>query len=215
MNCRAVLFDMDGVLCDSEPYHVQAFIILFKRYGIRLTKKDTAEIFGRLDEHIIKDVCHRKKMRCTIARMGKEKRKIVVDIMRKKTIPVFPGVKELISRCRGTYRVGLATSSSKQEYEAVLRKTGLRRAFHKILGREDVRTHKPSPEVYRKLCAQLGCTPAQCVVIEDSIAGVEAAKRAKMRCIAVTNSFPAHKLRLADLIVKQLDDARVWEFLQC
>lgn len=213
MTIKAVLFDMDGVLVDSERYHVEAFVELFKRHGVKLTAKDTAGIFGQLDEHIIEDLCKRKKVPCTVAAWGAEKRTIATDLMRKSKMFLFPGVKSMLALVKKKYKVGLATSSSRAEAEIVLLKIGLRNSFDAILTREDVHTHKPSPEIYTKLSERFKCLPEECVVIEDSITGVTAAKRANMRCIAVLNTFPAAKLKEADLVVKRLDDQKVQEFL--
>lgn len=213
MTIKAVFFDMDGVLVDSERYHIDAFVELFKRHGIALTKKDTAGIFGRLDEHIIEDLCKKKKIKCDIDEWGKEKRLIATDLMRRNKMSLFPGVKSLLVAVKKKYKVGLATSSSRQEAEIVLLKVGLRNSFDAILTREDVKTHKPSPEVYLKLCERFKLTPQDCVVIEDSIAGVTAAKKAGMRCIAVLNSFPTSKLSEADFIVRRLDERKVHDYL--
>lgn len=212
MTIKAVFFDMDGVLVDSERYHIEAFIELYKRHGITLTAKDTKDIFGRLDEHIIADLCKTKKVKCDIDAWGKEKRLIATDLMRRNKIFLFPGVKSLMAAVKKKYKVGLATSSSRAEAELVLLKVGLRNSFDAILTREDVQTHKPSPEIYRKLCERFKLEPADCVVIEDSIAGLTAAKRAGMRCIAVLNSFTSSKLKEADLIVKRLDEQKVHDY---
>jgi HAD superfamily hydrolase (TIGR01509 family) len=212
---KAVLFDMDGVLSDSEPYHVRAFRELFRKHGIRLTSQDTRDIFGRLDEHIIRDFCRKKGIYCPIYQWGREKRKIAVKIMRKSRLPSFPGAKDLVKCASKKFKIGIGTSSSYDEIKVVLDKLSLRKYFDAIMGREDVRTHKPSPELYRKLAGKLKVRPHECIVVEDSVAGVEAAKRAKMFCIAVTNSFPASKLRKADLIVDSLKDSRVWSLIGC
>lgn len=212
---KAVLFDMDGVLSDSEPHHVRAFKELFRRHGVILSKKDTADIFGKLDEHIIRDLCKKNHIRCDVKKWYWEKRRIVVSYLRKSRIPSFPDAIKLVKHVAKKYMVGIGTSSSHEEIDIVLKRLGIRKYFDVILGREDARFHKPHPEIYLKLAKRLRVRPSECVVIEDSICGVESAKRAGMGCIAVLNSFPASKLKKADLIVKSLTDKRVWEFLTC
>ncbi len=212
---KAVLFDMDGVLSDSEPHHIKAFKELFRRHGIKLTNKDTTDIFGRFDDDIIRDLCKKKKVKCNVNRWYLEKREIVVSLLKKLPIPSFPDAIGLVKRVSKSYKVGIGTSSSREEINVVLKKLNIKKYFDVILGREDVRQHKPSPELYIKLAKKLRVNPSECVVIEDSVAGVEAAKRAKMKCIAVLNSFPASKLKKADLIVKQLTDKRVRRLLGC
>ncbi len=210
---KAVLFDMDGVLSDSEPHHVRAFRELFRRHGIILTNKDTSTIFGKLDEDIIRDLCKNKKIKCDVKKWYWEKRKIVVSYLKKSRIPSFPDAIALVKRVAKHFKIGVGTSSSHEEIDIVLKRLGIKRHFDVILGREDVRFHKPHPEIYLKLARRLRVKPSECVVIEDSIYGVEAAKRAKMKCIAVLNSFPASKLKKADLVVKSLNDKRVRSLL--
>lgn len=210
---KAVLFDMDGVLSNSEPHHVKAFKIFFKKKGIPLSKADVKDIFGRFDDDIIRDLCQKKGVKCNVNKWYWEKRKLVVSLLKKMPIPSFPDAIRLVKRVSKKYKVGIGTSSSREEVNIVLKKLGIREYFDKILGREDVKHHKPSPELYLKLAKKLKAKPSECVVIEDSIAGVTAAKRAGMKCIAVLNSFPKSKLKKADLIVKSLNDKRVTNLL--
>ena len=209
MRVKAVLFDMDGVLCDSEPIHVEAYREMFKSHGVILNKKDTADIFGKLDEHIIADICKKRRLHCDVYAMGREKRDIIPALLRKLPMPVYSYVKPFVVFAKKHAKIGLATSSSRKELEITLQRIRLRKTFKATLGKEDVHTHKPSPEIYRKLAAKLRVKPSECIVIEDSVTGVEAAKRAGIFCVAVLNSFPASKLKKADLIVKNLNDKRL------
>lgn len=213
MTIKAVLFDMDGVLCDSEPIHVAAYIELFKRHGVTLDKKDTNGIFGKLDEHIIANICKRRKINCDVYSLGREKRELIPPLLRKLPMPVYPNVHSFVKFAKKHFKIGLATSSSRNELEITLRRAKLRRFFKTTLGKEDVHTHKPSPEIYRKLAKKLNAKPSECLVIEDSVTGVESAKRAGMFCAAVLNSFPAAKLKKADLIVKNLNDEKLLRLL--
>jgi len=201
---KAILFDMDGVLSNSEPHHIKGLKEVFRRHGKNITNKDLNDIFGKIDEQIIKDICKKKKFSGDIYALGREKREIVVEIMKKSKIPIFPGAKNLVKTLSKLYKLGIGTSSSHPELDVVLGKISLRKYFKEIMGREDVRTHKPSPELYRKLAKRLGAKPSECIVIEDSVTGVEAANRAKIKCIAVTHTFPASKLKNADIIVNNL-----------
>jgi HAD superfamily hydrolase (TIGR01509 family) len=210
---KAVLFDMDGVLSNSEPHHVKAFRIFFKKKGVPLSKEDVKDIFGKFDDDIIRDLCKKKGVKCDVGKWYWEKRKIVVSLLKKLPIPSFPDAIKLVKRVSRKYKVGIGTSSSREEINVVLKTLGIRKYFDKILGREDVKHHKPSPELYLKLAKKLKVKPKDCVVIEDSVVGVESAKRAKMKCIAVLNSFPRSKLKKADLIVKNLNDKRVTALL--
>src|SRR3989344_222064 len=213
MRVKAVLFDMDGVLCDSEPIHVEAYREMFKLHGVILNKKDTADIFGKLDEHIIADICKKRRLHCDVYAMGREKRELIPPLLRKLPMPIYAHVKTFVAFAKKHAKIGLATSSSRKEFKITLQRIGLQNAFKATLGKEDVRTHKPSPEIYRKLAKKLHVRPNECIVIEDSVTGVEAAKRAGMFCVAVLNSFPAVKLKKADMIVKNLNDIRLRRLL--
>ena len=118
---------------------------------------------------------------------------------------LFPGVRELVQRLAGQFPLALVSGALRQEVEFVLARGGLREAFRVIVTAEDVRQGKPHPEGFLKglnLLAQAGTIkPHECMVLEDSVAGVAAAKRAGMFCVAVTNSYPATALQLADVIV--------------
>jgi len=210
---KAVLFDMDGVLSNSEPHHIKAFKIFFKKKGIPFSKADVKDIFGRFDDDIIRDLCKKNGVKCDVNKWYWEKRKIVVSLLKKMPIPSFPDAIELVKKVSKKFKVGIGTSSSHEEVNIVLKRLGIKKYFNAILGREDVKTHKPSPELYLKLAKKLKVKPKDCVVIEDSVAGVTAAKRARMKCIAVLNSFPASKLKKADLVAKNLNDKRVLKYI--
>ena len=213
---KAVLFDMDGVLSNTEPLHLNTFKKLFAERGIMLTDTDVKSVFGKLDEDILRELFKKKGMKENVAVWALRKRKMMIPILKKAKIQAFPGVEKLVKTLAKSYALGLGTSSSHEELDVIMDKLSLKRYFKVIFGREDVEKHKPDPELYQKLCDALNAKPNECVVIEDSVSGIMAAKRAGMRCIAVKNSFPASKLKQADVVVERLDDPRIVRFIaQC
>jgi beta-phosphoglucomutase len=118
----------------------------------------------------------------------------------------FAGVPELIGRLHGEFRLAVASSSWRESIEIVVSAMGLAHCFGALVGKQDVERHKPDPQVFLLAAERLGVEPSACTVIEDSDLGVQAAKAAAMRCIAVTNSLPADRLADADLTLASLED---------
>src|SRR5262249_47385710 len=119
---------------------------------------------------------------------------------------LFPGIAQLIENWAARVPLAIVSGALRQEIAFWLRRDGLRQHFQTVIAAEDVRAGKPDPEGFLKALAALNervrIAPAECLVIEDSLAGIEAAKRAGMFCVAVTNSYTAKELQAADVIVQ-------------
>ncbi len=204
---KAVIFDLDGVLIDSKAIHLNVLEQLLRRKGINLTKEELREAFGFTVEKNIETFCKSRGLNCPIKEWADEKRAIVVKKL--KDAKPFPGTEEFLKYAKSKCKVALASSSTIPEMRAALK--GLENYFDVIVTREDVKKPKPDAEIYKTVAKKLKLKPSECIVIEDSVAGVESAKRAGMFCIAVLNSFPAKELKAADFIVKGLDDSRLKE----
>lgn len=202
---RGVVFDLDGVLVDSEALHVEAWRVLFARRGIALSDEEYAQGVGMADVDWLVWLFARRGLPGDTAPWREEKRGIFQDILAANVRP-FPGVVELVRRLRPRFRLGVASNSWRQNIETVLAALKVADCFDALVGAEDVTHHKPHPEAYQRIAARLGLPPAACVVIEDSPLGIQAAKAAGMRCIGITNSLPAERLTEADQIVTTLAD---------
>ncbi|OYT31550.1 phosphatase [Candidatus Woesearchaeota archaeon] len=207
---KAVLFDLDGVIVDSRRAHVLSFQKVLKEKGVSISFSELKKFFGVLDVDIFKRLIKKKKIKASALELSKKRRKIASSFF--KNIKLFSGVKSLLKKLKNKYLIGLATSSSFSKTEFILETFKLKEYFDAVVVREDVKKHKPDPEVYLKLAKKLKVKPEECVVIEDSVAGVEAARRAGMFCVAVLNSFPKKMLH-ADLLVKKLNDKRLLRLL--
>ena len=209
---RAVLFDCDGVIADSEPLHLRAFQEVLAPLEITITPEEyLARYLGLDDRGVFTEA---------LRRHGKPHGRATVDALiatkaagfrrvLEADARIYPGVTELVHAFAGL-PLAVVSGALREEIEIILRHAGLRDAFAVIVAAEDVREGKPDPEGFLRALDALGrigqtIAPAECLVIEDSLAGLEAATRAGMRRLSVTNSYPAAELRgLADLVLPTL-----------
>lgn len=203
---KAVIFDLDGVMIDSEPLHIEAWKVLFARHAIEVAEEEYLHGIGMLDADWIRYLFERRGTQADPEWWQNAKREVYRDILARNIRP-FAGVAALVRRLHREFRLGLASSSWRENLDTVLDAMGLRHCFRVLTGKEDVARHKPDPEAYLRTAQRLGVPPSACTVVEDSILGVRAATAAGMRCIGVTNSLPAERLGEAGLVVASLEDA--------
>lgn len=215
---QAVIFDFNGVIIDDEPLHLALLRRVLGEVGLPLAEEDyAAQYLGRTDR-----ACFALALReAGRARQADDAAFVEQLIARKAELygraigeraSFFPGVQELARRLAEKFPLAVASGALRDEIETVLRRGGIRDCFQAIIAAEDVAHGKPDPEGFLKALAALNAQrataihPGACLVIEDSVAGVAAAGRAGMRCLAVTNSYRAEALRGADWIVRSLLD---------
>jgi HAD superfamily hydrolase (TIGR01509 family) len=210
---RAIIFDYNGVLVDDEPIHMEMLRRVLAAEGITVSDGDYQEKYlgsndracftraledaGRpIDAPLIDELIRRKAALYRRAIDGR-------DIF-------FPGAVALVNQLAASYPLALVSGARREEIEAALARSGIGERFRALIAAEDVARGKPDPEGYLKALAALdadgarGITAAECLVIEDTVAGVAAARRAGMRVLAVTTSYPADALRAADWISASL-----------
>lgn len=204
---RAVVFDLDGVICNTEPLHVRSWQILFARKGIHVPDARIWAGVGIADHEFIARLFRELYIKDEPYAWEIEKRNIYLSLLMQ-DVPEFPGAVNLVKQLSWNWPLAVASSSWREAVEVSLRRLSIRDRFQAVVAREDVRVHKPCPDAYLLAAERLGVAGKDCTAIEDSIAGVAAAKRAGMLCIAVTNSFRADQLTKADLIVSSLKETR-------
>jgi len=198
---QAVIFDMDGVIVDSEPRHERAFLQVVaelgygQRHGLRF-----ADYVGRSDRELWADFVARHHPPVSLEELLARKRARTVAILRREQ-PLFPGVVELVERLAARFPLALASGSERAVVEEVLRLRNLGRFFRATVSSSEVRHGKPAPDTFLRAAELLGVSPAGCWVIEDSKPGVAAALAAGMRVIAIANTHPAGELSRATRVV--------------
>lgn len=206
-----LILDVDGVIADSEAVNARASIKMFHElFGLQGVKhEDFAAGLGRGAEAYVRAAArvHGLQMNdAQVARATQRRQQNFLDILRHEHLPAFPGVLELINAALSDrkWKVAIATSSTRQKSTAVLTAAKVPIAKLMYVCGDDVTRKKPDPELFLVATRKLGLAPAQCVVVEDAPNGVAAAHNAGCKCVAVTNSTAAEKLRAADLIVDRL-----------
>lgn len=218
---RMIVFDCDGVIADNEPVHLRCFQKVLGEEGIPLTEKEYYDVYlGMDDKGCFSAVLTAHGQPVTPSRINDlvERKARYYEETIKRELVLFPGVTSLVKQASHHYRLAVASGALRHEIELILKAAGIREAFKVIVSAEDVSAGKPDPEGFQKALSRINTaspipdpaiTPSECLVIEDSIAGIEAAKAAGMRCLAVTHSYSRDALRQADLIVSSLEGLKL------
>lgn len=212
--------DFNGVVIDDESIQHAAYRDILKADGIEVTDEAYYSRLGMDDKTFVASILEEGGKPAGLDR--------VLEVTTAKTlkwreavsrgVPLFPGIENFIRKTANEFAVGLVSMAKREEIDFVLEKAGLTGCFSIIVSAEEITNCKPDPECYRKAFEQidlvriaqghLPMTHSECVVIEDSPAGVAAGKRADLRVLGVTNTVSANKLRKAgaDWVAKDLDD---------
>lgn len=200
----AAIWDMDGVLVDTGQAHYQSWVEVLAKRGVSLPYEEFSSTFGMNNQSILKMWLGADTPQSEIDRVGDEKETIFRRLVVGRIQPL-PGVVALLEGLRSAgFRQAVASSAPQANIDALLDTTRLRPLFDAVVS-VALLPGKPDPAVFLEAAARLGVPPAQCVVVEDAVAGVEGARRAGMRCIAVTTTNPAGLLQAADLVVDSLE----------
>ncbi|MGH7353150.1 MAG: HAD family hydrolase [Candidatus Rokuibacteriota bacterium] len=194
---RAVVFDMDGVLIDSGAHHREAWRAMLADVGVVPPADFWRLTIGRPSEEAVELLLGRRLPDGEALRLARLKRDHYVRLVRRGLLPIAGAPQFLAALARGDVPRAVGTSASRYDTERLLSELDLRRHFEVIVTSDDVRRGKPDPEVYLQAAEALAVRPEACVVFEDSVVGVHAARAAGMRAIGVTTAHSAAELTAA------------------
>jgi len=199
-----VIFDLDGVLVDSSRLHRESWDVMGKELGFEMTDDLFWRTFGMPNRQILPLLLGRVPDEAEMQKLSDRKEEIYRQLARGRIRPL-PGAVELVREVAADgFRVALGSSTPWSNIDVVLEALGIRDCFEHIVCSDDVTHGKPHPEVFLKAADKLGLPPHKCVVIEDAVVGVQAAKAAGAKCLAVTTTHPAEALSEADRVVPDL-----------
>jgi beta-phosphoglucomutase family hydrolase len=200
---RAVLWDLDGTLVDSADYHWRAWRDTLSREGTSITYEQFLDGFGQKNDRILRKWFGADLTADRIAQLGGDKEAAYRRITEAEGLSPLPGAAPWLAALRQAgWKQAIASSAPRANVDVMLRVSGLDRYFDALVAAEDVSIGKPDPEVFLMAASRLRIEPSRCIVVEDAPAGIEAARRAGMKCIGVTTvtTLPA------DIFVRTLAD---------
>jgi HAD superfamily hydrolase (TIGR01509 family) len=201
---QGVLWDLDGVLVNTGEFHFQAWSQVLPKYGFQITRELFQATFGMNNAGVLSVLFGRTPEPELLAEISDHKEQQFRQTVRGRVQPLV-GVRVCLALLAAEdVRQAIASSAPPANIEVLVNELGLRSYFDAIVSGFDL-PGKPEPTLFLKAARLIGVSPERCVVVEDAIAGVEAAKRAGMKCIAVTTTNPAHALKGADIVVERLD----------
>lgn len=212
MAIKGLIFDLDGTVTLTQQFHAQSFGEVFKRHGLTFTPADDARFSGRgahctfpefFKEHGVELTPQQIEQYCS------EKNEVYSRIIKNAHIVAVPGVENFLRHQRNNgVKIAMATGNRLESAEILLGKVELQEFFKIIVTNNDVKNAKPSPDIFLNAAEKLKLKPEECIVFEDAVNGVMAAKNAHMRCIALVTTTPKEKLLEAgaDLLISSYDD---------
>jgi beta-phosphoglucomutase len=212
---RAIVFDFDGVLANSEPLHLLSYQAVLDELGIALERDEYyTHLLGFDDVMALRTVSERRGQQWSDAKIaGILERKTVIfdDIVASKASSdvLYPEAVPCVRRLAEAMPLGIASGALRHEIAAILRRADLEDCFRFIVAAGETPASKPAPDPYRRAAELHGLPPGQCVAIEDSRWGIVSAKGAGLRCVGITQTYPAAGLPGADAIIDSLDEFTV------
>ena len=216
MGKKAVIFDMDGVIFDTERVYLEIWQSVFEKYGYKMTKELYVNVMGTGRKNVIKTFLENFGDDLPIEKMYEEKDNQLFYIIENQGIPLKKGVKELFSMLKEkNYKIALATSAKRERVEKQIKDKWLKESFDAIVCGDDVEKGKPSPDIFLKAAKKIDVEPENCFVVEDSPAGIKAAFSGGMKGIHVEDLKAADEdiLKYCEKNFKNLQEIK--EYLSC
>ncbi len=214
MPLRAIVFDFDGVIANSEPLHFQAYRDVLAEEAVPLTERDYYERYLGYDDVGVFQALDLERGSWTPARIGElvARKATRLEALERDLSILFPGAAGAVRRASAAMPIAIASGARGEEIRRVLDREGLAACFTAVVAAEDTAVSKPAPDPYLRAVALLApacggrLAAAECVAIEDSHWGLESARAAGLRTVAVTHTYQAAALASADLVIASLDE---------
>ena len=202
-----IIFDMDGVIVDSNPFHKQAWKQFCQKYSYNLSDQEMqTKVFGRTNKEVLEYLLKEKATEDAVETYTDEKEALYRELFAA-TIQPVKGLMDFLKLLKqNRVPVAIATSAPPVNVEFTLKATGTAEFFDTILDCTYVTKGKPDPEIYLKTAAKMGKDPAKCIVFEDSLSGVEAALRAGMKVVGITTTHTAEELANTHLVIDSFEN---------
>lgn len=206
---KAIIFDMDGVLVNSEPFHIEIEKRQFASYKLNISADEHHLYMGVASDVMWREIAGKHTLEVGVEELiGQNKTESIRYFSQLNEIPVMPGLVDVLEKLsQMNYPMAVASSSFHEIIELILERTGLRKYFRQVVSSQEAGKSKPEPDVFLLAARRLGVDPKDCLVIEDSFNGIKAAKAAGMRCIAYEGpgANPANQ-KQADAVIKNFQE---------
>ena len=211
---KAVIFDLDGVIVESEHIHIEAEKQTMLKHGVHITSEELHKYTGTTAKHMFTELIGKYKLNTTFEKTFSEKEEILFKLLKEDTRPTKGIIKLLQKLKQRNIKLAIASSSHRRLINFVLERLNIEASFDSIIGAEDITHSKPNPEIFLKTAEKLVVSPAECCVVEDAALGVEAAKRAGMKCIGYRNPNSGDQdLSKADIAIDDFSKLDIEEML--
>ncbi|MFZ4774851.1 MAG: HAD family hydrolase [Terrimicrobiaceae bacterium] len=204
---KGVIFDWDGVVIDSSAQHEKSWELLAAEIQKPLPAGHFKEGFGKKNQEIIPSLLRWSSDPGEIQMLGDRKEELYRELVREQGVTVLPGARELLSALqKALIPRSVGSSTPRSNLDAIFAATGLDQFFDAVVCGDDVKQGKPAPDVFLLAAEKLGLPPSDCLVIEDAHVGIEAARRAGMKVLAVATTHPLNELGQATAAVQSLSE---------
>ncbi|NMC47658.1 MAG: HAD family phosphatase [Chloroflexi bacterium] len=208
LNTVGIIWDMDGVLVDTADAHFHAWQQALSPYKVDFTRQYFDDTFGINNDSLLSEIFGEKLDRSTLEAISRQKEEIYRNTL-KKDFKLYQGVIEILKDCQAVgFKQAIASSAPVENIATVMQLSTLRPYFDQIISTAKMAS-KRNPEAYLAAATALKLRPANCLVIEDSILGIEGAKKAGMKCVAIASTHPPEKLARADVVVGAVADLTI------
>jgi HAD superfamily hydrolase (TIGR01509 family) len=215
MKQQCVIFDMDGVICHTNPHHVKAFEAFFTNYQIPHSEDEFEEhMYGKHNGYIMTHFFKRPITGEELLKLEDEKEGMFREIYKDK-VETIPHYLEFLSELKSRgFKTAVATSAPRANLDLIISALNISDKMDSMLSSEDVKFHKPNPEVYLKSAERVGVAPSDCIVFEDSFSGVTAALNAGMKVVGVLSTHTKQQLPPCDFYINDYSEVNVEKILE-